>query len=120
MELRPDGFSNCNFGVGFSRKTPTGYELHFTIDGNLELSCPQKGCLWESGTGGGGGGILSMQKDGDLVIYDYARRRAIWSAGTKGNPGAYLAIQDDGNLVIYSEARKPLWSTGTSRTHKVV
>jgi hypothetical protein len=56
-----------------------------------------------------------MQRDGDLVIYDAARRRAIWSAGTKGNPGAYLDIQDDGNVVIYTSARKALWSTNTAR-----
>src|ERR1700744_6218305 len=87
-EIRPTGFTNCNFPVGSSGATTSGYDLHFTLDGNLELTGPRKGKLWESGTRGRGGAILSMQRDGDLVIYDAARRRALWSSGTKGNPGA--------------------------------
>jgi len=114
-EIRPAGFTNCNFPLGSSWTTSTGYDLHFTLDGNLELTGPKKVKLWESGTRGRGGAILSMQRDGDLVIYDAARRRAIWSAGTKGNPGAYLDVQDDGNVVIYTSARKALWSTNTAR-----
>ena len=113
-EIRPNGLTNCNFAVGTAWKTPTGYELHFTLEGNLELTSPANRRLWESNTAGRRAGILSMQKDGDLVIYDAARRRAIWSTGTKGNPGAYLVVQNDGNVVIYSDARKPIWSTGTS------
>jgi hypothetical protein len=114
FEIRPNGISNCNFALGTAWRTPTGYELHFTHEGNLELTAPTKKRLWESHTRGLRGGILSMQKDGDLVIYDAARRRAIWSAGTKGNPGAYLVVQNDGNIVIYSDAKKPIWSTNTS------
>ena len=56
-----------------------------------------------------------MQSDGDLVIYDAARRRAIWSTGTKGHPGAFLAVQDDGNVVIYAGSRAAIWATGTTR-----
>jgi hypothetical protein len=114
-EVRPTGFSNCNFAAGTEWKTPTGYDLHFTLDGNLELVGPTRKRLWESGTRGRGGGLLSMQRDGDLVIYDAARTRAIWSTGTKGHPGAFLAVQDDGNVVIYAGSRTPIWSTGTSR-----
>jgi hypothetical protein len=113
-EMRPTGINNCNFAVGTSWKTPTGYELQFTLDGNLELIGRSKKLLWESGTRGRGAGIVSMQRDGDLVIYDSARRRPIWSAGTKGHPGAYLAVQDDGNVVIYAAGRNAIWSTGTS------
>lgn len=114
-EIRPTGFTNCNFPVGSSWATASGYDLHFTLDGNLQLTGARKAKLWESGTQGRGGAILSMQRDGDLVIYDAARRRALWSTGTKGNPGAYLVLQDDGNVVIYTSARQPIWSTGTSR-----
>jgi hypothetical protein len=113
--VRPTAFTNSNFSVGTSWKTPTGYDLHFTLDGNLELIGPTRERLWESGTQGRGAGILSMQRDGDLVIYDALRRRAIWSTGTKGHLGAYLAVQDDGNVVIYADQRTPVWSTGTAR-----
>ena len=114
-EIRPTGFTNCNFPVGSSWATTNGYDLHFTLDGNLELTARRRGKLWESGTRGRGAAILSMQRDGDLVIYDAVRRRAIWSTGTKGNAGAYLVVQDDGNVVIYTSAGKAIWSTGTSQ-----
>lgn len=114
-EIRPSAFTNTNFPVGTIWNFAPGYELHFTLDGNLELTGPLNRKLWESDTRGRGAGILSMQKDGDLVIYDASRRRAIWSTCTKGHPGAYLALQNDGNVVLYSGAGHPLWSTGTSR-----
>src|SRR4051794_12515515 len=111
-EIR-SGITNSNFPIGSTWKT-AGFEFNFTLDGNLELVSSARGVLWESGTRGRGAGILSMQRDGDLVIYDAKRSRAIWSSGTKGNPGAYLAVQDDGNVVIYADGRKPVWSTGTA------
>jgi hypothetical protein len=114
-EIRPTAVTNCNFAVGTAWTTVTGYELLFTLDGNLELLSPTQKRLWESGTRGRGAGIVSMQRDGDLVIYDAARRRAIWSAGTSGHAGASLAIQDDGNVVIYDTSGTPIWSTGTAR-----
>jgi hypothetical protein len=114
-EVRPTAVYNCNFPVGTTWKTLTGYELNFTHEGNLELLGPTQMRLWESGTRGRGAGILSMQRDGDLVIYDAARRRPLWSTGTTGHAGAFLVIQDDGNVVIYDKMRAPIWSTGTSR-----
>ena len=115
-EIRPSGLTNCNFAVGTAWRTPSGYTLVFSLDGNLELFSPTRIRLWESGTrSGGGGGILSMQTDGDLVIYDAARRHAIWSSGTRGHPGAYLAVQDDGNVVIYASTNAAIWATGTAR-----
>jgi hypothetical protein len=116
LEVHPTGFTNANFAIGTEWKTPTGYELRFTLVGNLELISPLGKRLWESATRGRGAGILSMQRDGDLVIYDAKRRQAIWSTGTKGHPGAFLAVQDDGNIVIYSGARTPIWSIGAPRT----
>jgi hypothetical protein len=59
-EIRPTGFTNCNFPVGSSWATASGYDLHFTLDGNLRLTGPRKAKLWESGTQGGGGAILSI------------------------------------------------------------
>jgi hypothetical protein len=54
---------------------------------------------------------LSMQSDGNLVLYnDYG---PIWASGTWGHPGAYADMQDDGNLVVYGPGRSALWSSGT-------
>lgn len=36
---------------------------------------------------------------------------AKWNSGTAGNPNSFLSVQDDGNLVIYNGA-KPLWNIG--------
>lgn len=66
---------------------------------------------------------LSMQKDGNLVLYDskcgIAPKCALWSSGSYREEGQYfLAIQPDGNLVIY-KGRPPagtdrhIWSSQT-------
>lgn len=111
-EIRLSG-ENCEFIVGTEWRTRSGYKLVFGVDGNLELLSPTRQRLWESGTRGKFGRLLSMQTDGNLVIYEEVRRRAIWSTDTAGNPGAFLAIQEDGNVVIYTGSGTPIWATGT-------
>lgn len=56
---------------------------------------------------------LTMQSDGNLVLYD-TTGKALWSSGTAGNSNAHLTLQTDGNLVIYSAGGSPLWSTATN------
>jgi hypothetical protein len=56
--------------------------------------------------------VLSMQGDGNLVLYGPGHI-ATWSSRTYNNPGAYLVMQRDGNLVIYAGG-VPKWATGTS------
>ena len=57
--------------------------------------------------------ILSMQSDGNLVLYGRAARRLLWQSGTSGNPGATYVMQGDGNLVVYSADGAPLWASDT-------
>lgn len=59
----------------------------------------------------GGEFVLSMQGDGNLVIYRGGR--AEWSTRTAGRPGAFLSFQTDGNAVVYDGGGRPLWTTGT-------
>ena len=101
------------FNVGMHWRAPSGYTLHFTREGNLELRSPVGAKLWESRTAGRGAGKLAMQADGNLVIYDRALAKALWSTNTNGHRGAFLAVQEDGNVVIYAPDRKPLWATAT-------
>ena len=55
---------------------------------------------------------LSMQVDGNLVIYD-AAGRAIWSSATNVPYSSYFVVQADGNVVIYDgEDGFPLWTAG--------
>jgi exopolysaccharide biosynthesis protein len=86
---------------------------------------------------------LTMQADGNLVLYRTVDNTAVWNASTFGagnyaymqtdgnlvvynsagtyiwttwtgqNPGAFLDLQDDGNLVVYSPTGTALWNTQT-------
>ncbi|MFD9287546.1 hypothetical protein ACFWBV_04380 [Streptomyces sp. NPDC060030] len=55
---------------------------------------------------------MTMQSDGDLVLYD-EHGRARWAAGTKG-VGRRVIMQGDGNLVIYDRRDRPVWTSGTA------
>ncbi|WP_037571481.1 polymorphic toxin-type HINT domain-containing protein [Phaeacidiphilus oryzae] len=57
---------------------------------------------------------LSMQADGNLVLYSLQSGQAIWSSNTAGHPGASAAMQTDGNFTVKDTDGTILWSTGTS------
>lgn len=56
---------------------------------------------------------LVYRADGNLVLYDDARREELWSSGTSGTPGRAI-LQLDGNLVVYDREGAARWSSGTS------
>lgn len=87
---------------------------------------------------------LSLQTDGNLVLYDQDGQ-PVWASGTDGrevgsatmqedgnlvlnapdggpvwasdsygNDGAYVVVQDDRNVVIYSADGAPVWATNTA------
>jgi hypothetical protein len=72
------------------------------------------------GTSGNPSGILTLQKDGNLVIYpdtataDAANGNALWSSHTAGNTGDVMFFQPDGNLVIYGSYGQVLWASDTA------
>jgi hypothetical protein len=72
----------------------------------------QKSPIWDSGTHGKAVSKLSMQHDGNLVLYGY--HKPVWSTHTSNHPGAFLALQPDGNLVIYRKSY-PVWASNTVR-----
>lgn len=55
--------------------------------------------------------VLSMQTDGNLVVYN-AAGVAQWSTSTL-IPGSYATLQTDGNLVVYNAHGYPLWASMT-------
>ncbi|MFJ9846809.1 hypothetical protein ACIRYZ_41535 [Kitasatospora sp. NPDC101155] len=63
--------------------------------------------IWASWTVGTGH-HLSMQGDGNLVVYNWGNS-PVWSSGTAGSPGAVLSIQE-GNMAIF-QGDRPLWYT---------
>ncbi|GAB3849585.1 cellulase family glycosylhydrolase [Dactylosporangium cerinum] len=58
---------------------------------------------------------LTMQSDGNLVIYD--NNAAIWATGTWNLPAdrkpTRVDMQSDGNLVLYNNANQPAWASGS-------
>lgn len=118
----------------------SGAYLALQTDGNLVIYSSANSPLWSSSTNGRPDGLsysnsrvlslahviggqtltsvdgkftLSMQGDGNLVLYNN-KGLALWSSRTSGNAGSFLNLQGDGNLVVYSPNGKPLWNTGTS------
>lgn len=60
---------------------------------------------------------LTMQSDGNLVVYD-VHNRAVWNTATTGTGKEphRLIMQNDGNLVLYDGKDKPLWYSNTARS----
>jgi hypothetical protein len=98
---------------GESLTSNTGwYRFAYQGDGNLVvyvgfLSRPSD-AIWQSRTNGKRTSRLSMQSDGNLVLYD--DNKAVWHTGTHGHPGAYVVMQGDGNLVIY-HGNRAIWGS---------
>jgi murein DD-endopeptidase MepM/ murein hydrolase activator NlpD len=57
---------------------------------------------------------LTMQEDGNLVLYVDRSARPLWHTHTHGHPGAWAVMQTDGNLVVYDSAHRALWSSETA------
>lgn len=56
---------------------------------------------------------LSLQVDGNLVLYDWYSQ-PLWSSKTNNHHDIWdLIMQTDGNLVAYNGHNKELWSSGT-------
>ena len=55
--------------------------------------------MWATGTFDHENSFLSMQTDGDLVLYSF-KFASLWQTHTLNNRTNYLLIENDGNLVI--------------------
>jgi hypothetical protein len=106
----------------FLASAPFGnHRLKMQADGNLVLYvCDMPGsddCTyahWSLGTFGQPGNYLTMQYDGNLVMYSRTGR-PVWATRTTG-VGNVFRVQDDSNLVIYNGGRA-VWATGTVHTY---
>ncbi|MFT6028421.1 MAG: hypothetical protein ACI8O8_000145, partial [Oleiphilaceae bacterium] len=92
------------------------YRLNFQRDGNLVLRDQATGAaLWSSKTNGQNTTRLTMQGDGNLVLYS-SSGSAAWSSKTNGTGAVKAVMQNDGNFVIYTASNAAVWSTDTAQT----
>nr|AAT73201.1 mannose-binding lectin [Taxus x media] len=95
------------------------YILVMQGDCNLVLYANKVKVLWASRTNGKGGAAsckLSMQNDGNLVIY--AATTPVWASRTSRAFASYkLNLQGDGNVVIYGPSGA-IWATNTAQNKK--
>jgi hypothetical protein len=56
---------------------------------------------------------LTMQADGNLVLYRNSPFEALWASATAGKQVAFAIMQGDGNFVVYAPDGTPLWHAGT-------
>jgi len=99
------------------------FRLVMQNDGNLVLYEGRQGgnVMWSSGTNGKGPQCrFDVQRDGNLVIYQYGNQ-SIWSSGSNNKimvgrqdgPLPMLRLQNDGNLVMYDW--EFVWASNTMR-----
>jgi surface antigen len=58
--------------------------LVMQADGNLVMYSDRRQPIWASNTSGNPGAFISLQNDGNLVIYQKNRAKALWSTNTSG------------------------------------
>ncbi|MFI5908168.1 LamG-like jellyroll fold domain-containing protein [Dactylosporangium sp. NPDC051541] len=69
------------------------------------------------GTPGYPNAVLTLQADGNLVIYPDSSRTfgtATWSSGTYGKAGDVYVLQDNGNFVCFDADNQYCWSSDTA------
>ena len=92
------------------------YRFYLQGDGNLVVRNLQSATtVWTANTINKGAVRLTMQSDGNLVLYTSANV-AVWSSGTSGKGASYLIMQNDGNLVLASSGGATVWATNTGTT----
>jgi hypothetical protein len=113
--------NGATLNAGEFLSSGNGYFAIFQDDGNFVLyksvNFIPPNAVWASNTYGKGAPprYITMQYDGNLVIYD-DNGHATWASGTdrKGGPPHRLVMQPDRNLVIYDGSGTPTWATGTN------
>lgn len=77
----------------------------------------QKLLVGNSLTSKNGAYTLTLQEDGNLVLY--SGDDAVWSTKTDGQKVERAEVQEDGNFVLYT-AEKPVWASQTKGKKKVL
>ena len=72
--------------------------------------------IWASDTGSKGRPpyVLTMQDDGNAVVYD-GDGAALWSSGTNGESNVYLEVLDTGAVVVKNDDDEVFWASDNSK-----
>ena len=92
--------------------SPSGvYKMSMQGDGHLFVYVASTlAGVWAGGPGSYNSAYVTMQSDGNLVMFDLTGTN-IWNSGTSGNPGATAILQDNGKFVIKNAAGTIIWTT---------
>ncbi|HWS36756.1 MAG TPA: LamG-like jellyroll fold domain-containing protein, partial [Actinoplanes sp.] len=83
------------------------FELLMQEDGNFVLY--QKGrAVWSTGTYPQPGAWLTLQADGNLVVFS-STGTVLWSSNTAGTGAERLFLYDDGDLVLLDSTGRVVW-----------
>ena len=67
----------------------------------------------QSITSGDGRFRLTMQSDGNLVVYRNSDGRPLWASNTAQTDVTRAIMQGDGNFVLYHVNNAPAWASNT-------
>lgn len=83
-----------------------------------QLTANQQLTLGQQITSSNGKAYLTMQSDGNFVLYRKDNGAALWASSTSNPAGStgnnYAIMQTDGNLVVYTATNVALWAAGTN------
>lgn len=136
LAMQTDGnlvmYDATNYPVWHTNTRGSGADhLDMQSDGNVVLYTKSNGVPWQTNTryqpsklvapaglragevlrSPSGAYTLSMQTDGNLVLYGPSGWT--WQTNTAGSGAVRLAVQADGNLVLYTASDYPAWIAGT-------
>jgi surface antigen len=74
--------------------------LTIRADGNLVMRDNRHKLIWETNTSGNPGSFISLQGDGNLVIYKKNRTKPLWSSGTVGGQSRTVSAADEWEIAF--------------------
>jgi|GEM_PF-680086 len=106
------GDSDLDIKPGQFWVTNSDYMFAFQKDGNFVIYDPSRKVVWASNTFNQQADKLSIQTDGNVVIYKGTN--PLWKTDTQNYPGAFLVLENSGNLSVREKINSdPLWQSNT-------
>jgi Astacin (Peptidase family M12A) len=88
------------------------YKVQYLSNGSLAvIRMRDNMVVWNTPTIGRGTGVVVMQSDGNLVMYENSGE-VIWSTNTYNNWDSKLTLENDGNLNIKNSNGQVIWQNG--------